>query len=366
MNEFRYLLTLQDPRGNPLGKPVVLVDFDVEPVREWARLEQFRNGTDLPALVSVVPNWDERMGEPFVDGLKAVCGGHEHLVPRSYFASAARARSRQLLADGVLKEGDYYRYLVTATKIRAAAEPAPAGRGLCIEVEEEFAPWNFRAQAPEDLAKPPWATAGKEHGLAADLPVFVPEAVLDEAAELTLRDPAVETGGVLIGSLCRDPSTGSAGLVVSGQIPATETVAGEAHLTFTPATWAAVNRALAARRDGSVIVGWWHSHPASQWCNPDCPEEARSKCPLKKAFFSDMDVNVHRAVFCQGYAVALVLTNTGEGIRHALYGWREGVVQRRAFQVSGCRRSPESYEAAGPAAEADQGAQSKCAARIET
>lgn len=359
--DFRYLLTLQDPQGSPLGRPVILADMDVEPVREWVRFERFLRGADVPSAVSILPQWDDRMGEPFVGGLRAVCEGSEHLIPRTFFAPAARARSRQLLADGILKEGDYYRYLVTATRV--AAKPSAERGRLSIEVEEDFAPWNYRAEAPEDLAELPLATVGREHGLASDLPVFVPEWVLDEAAELTLRDETVETGGVLIGFLCRHPSTERAGLVVTGQIAATDTVAGEAHLTFTPATWAAVSRALAARQDGSVIVGWWHSHPASQWCKPECSEEARAACPLKKSFFSDMDVNVHRAVFCQGYAVALVLTNTGREIRHALYGWREGMVQRRAFQVSGCRRPPESYEAPG---EPDQAAESTCAAKIET
>lgn len=318
----------------PLGRPQPLHGLDDEPVREWARFRSFlRRGRAMPGAVAVWPRWDERRGEPFVWGLRAGCDGDaEEEIPRRFFEPVVRGYARRLLEEGLLRKGDLYRYLITATPERA---PGPARAGLGIDIEEEPQPWPFLAVAPQQLIEEPVVTMGEEHADAGDVPVYLPGQVLEEAAELTLRDAAVETGGVLLGHLCRDPESGRAGVVAVAQIAATATKAGEAHLTFTPETWAEVTRARALRGDGSMIVGWWHSHPAAQWCHPDCSAEDRARCPLKHSFFSEMDVNVHRAVFCQGYAVALVLTNTGAGIWHALYGWRAGMVQRRAFQVTG-------------------------------
>lgn len=341
---FRFFLALETQDGQPLGGPWELVDLDDEPARECARFQSFlRRGTAVASPVTVVPRWDEKSGKPYVGGLRVLCDGIRNDVPRRFFEAEARRYSRQLLAEGVLQKGDLFRYVITA---RTGAQEAPAPAGLCIDVVEEPMSWRFLAAAPEDLVEAPVVPAGDEFGYSGDVPVYLPEHVLDEASELTLRNPEVETGGILIGYLCRHAESGRAGLVVAAQIAATETEAGEAHLTFTPRTWAAVHHALALRRDGSLIVGWWHSHPASQWCKPDCAEEARANCPLNRSFFSEMDVNVHRTVFCQGYSVALVLTNTENGIKHALYGWRNGLVQRRAFHVTGCRMPAEAYAAA--------------------
>jgi hypothetical protein len=54
-------------------------------------------------------------------------------------------------------------------------------------------------------------------------------------------------------------------------------------------------------------------------------------CPITSLFFSEHDVNLHEKIFPKAYSLALVVTNTEEGLRQALYGWRDALVQRRGF-----------------------------------
>ncbi|MEY2409101.1 MAG: hypothetical protein QOF48_1771, partial [Verrucomicrobiota bacterium] len=107
-------------------------------------------------------------------------------------------------------------------------------------------------------------------------------------------------------------------------------------LTFTPKTWAAARDTLALREQGEIMLGWWHSHPGKYWQRTSCakcPPERRRVCPIARNFFSSHDENLHETIFPKAYNVALVVTNTEEGLRQALYGWRDGRVQPRGFFI---------------------------------
>jgi len=52
-----------------------------------------------------------------------------------------------------------------------------------------------------------------------------------------------------------------------------------------------------------------------------------------RSFFSEDDVCLHETVFPAAYHTALVVTNTDEGLQHALFGWRHGMVGQRGFHI---------------------------------
>jgi hypothetical protein len=164
--------------------------------------------------------------------------------------------------------------------------------------------------------------------------VFVSPAVVEEATALTLDEGASETGGILIGHLHRDPVSGQVFVEITAQIPARHTVGSSVKLTFTADTWTDVRATIALRSHDEMMLGWWHSHPAREWCK-ECPPERQRACPLGAGFLSSDDRALHRAMFPRAFCVALVMTNTTDGARARLFGWRSGVLQPRGFRLLG-------------------------------
>ena len=64
---------------------------------------------------------------------------------------------------------------------------------------------------------------------------------------------------------------------------------------------------------------------------------ALDKVLVKHGFLSADDRALHRAVFPRAYSLALVVTDAGRGDpTFALFGWREGVLERRGFGAVPC------------------------------
>ena len=99
--------------------------------------------------------------------------------------------------------------------------------------------------------------------------------------------PKREVGGVLLGEAYR--YEGITYIEIAETLPAPLTRAGAAHVTFTPDTWAAVNREQAERFPHLRVVGWYHTHPRMD------------------VFLSGDDVFVHRHFFPEPWQVALVV-----------------------------------------------------------
>jgi hypothetical protein len=167
----------------------------------------------------------------------------------------------------------------------------------------------------------------------ADIPVFIPQRVLDEVESLTRAAGSMETGGILIGHLYHDPSLPDIAVVVTAQIPAQHTESQTTKLTFTAETWTSVQAALDLRRSGELMVGWFHSHPSFAFCKPECTPERRAKCALQKPFLSAEDLLLHRAVFPKAWQLALLCNHADAGLEHVLFGWRQGLIKRRSFTI---------------------------------
>jgi len=233
------------------------------------------------------------------------------------------------LANRLIDEGelgsDTYAFRVLAYPM---SDREPARFSMAIETVDTDPP-----VADGDLAEllPRATQCGDlaEH----DMPVFVPQRVLDECRELTALAGGQETGGILIGGLSRDTAKGEVFLNASAQIAAQYTVAGETSLAFTPETWTQVQAAIDLRQRGEIMLGWWHSHPIKAWC-AKCPAEKRKKCPLLVDYFSAQDRLLHRTVFPAAYSIALVVNELADDKQTiSMFGWNEGLVVQRGFQV---------------------------------
>lgn len=340
--------------GTALGQVPVAADW--EPAVEAARLCAHRQfglaaiGAD--AAVEFRPVWQAKLGEPYLSAVETVlavpgAGEVSCRVPTAYFKSLATAASVPLVNEGRLQAGEDFEYLVMAFPESPA--PAPSRRER-FALEEVPVPLLAKTSALAEFYSR--AVEGSRHD-AQDIPVFIPQAILDEADLLTRQSPAIEVASVLIGHLHRDASQGEIFLEVTAQIPARNSQGTSLKVTLGPETYQAVQSAIALRGAGEQWLGWFHSHPASAWCNPQCSPEARTQCPLQKVFFSADDCGVHRALFPKAHSIALLVTNTDAGLLHAVFSWRNGLIVQRGFHILDADQPPPP--AATPAAVATIG-----------
>jgi hypothetical protein len=243
----------------------------------------------------------------------------------TFFRRHARHLLEELAKEGrVSKDARLQFHLVALPR-----EAAPAGPAF--EVAEVSSALELRPVDLPDLTRNSLRFGEEQPG---ELPVFVPQPVIREMDDLAHAAGAVETGGVLIGHLTRDAASRELAVVITAQIAARHVEACRYELVFTPATWAAVRGAIALRGTRELILAWWHTHPFGAACKPECPPEQRRQCPLLlRDFFSEDDLLLHETVFPKAFHTALVITHTGNGLRHALYGWQEGVIRPRGFWI---------------------------------
>ena len=175
----------------------------------------------------------------------------------------------------------------------------------------------------------------------ADMPVLVGQSLLAEACNEAAEHPQREIGGLVLGTLHRDPTSGALFLEITclvsgeGTTPATAT-----SVTFTPDSFARARDMIRLRsRSGTpeMIVGWYHSHPF-RFCE-QCPLPAPPECLQKVLFYSADDLNVMESAFYQPDHVGLLAAvepRITPAIGHLpvkLFGWRNGETVARGFEV---------------------------------
>jgi proteasome lid subunit RPN8/RPN11 len=332
MVAYRYALELFAEDGRLLGQ--VPVDPDWEAALEWAAFAAVRRGL-LPALAAappgdVEPLWDAARGRPFVAGFRVRVAGAElgaaTDLPVTYFWPQAQRAAAAFVESGGLQAGAPFYFRVHAFAARAAAAANDDGAFSVDEV---------RLALPiDEQSLAPLVGASMRSGAEAEtdeIPVFVPRPVLNEVRARAREHPDVEIGGILVGALHRDPDLPEIFLEVTAQIPARHALSHATKVTFTAETWAAADAAIALRRRGEIMCGWYHSHP--DWCRR-CPIENRRRCTVSSDFFSADDVHLHRVCFARAYHVALLISdNINSGMTWSLYAWRLGLVTRRGFHI---------------------------------
>jgi hypothetical protein len=335
VNEFRYGLLLFKKDGSALGAASVAPDW--EPAVEWTRFYQARKGKAPfcgDGTASIQPLWDRTEGEPYIRVFRVAyesegrqAGAAE--FPTNYFSEVAAQASQEFVKRGKLETGDTYLFQAVAYPANGAAK-ADTGLDLAL-VEERPAVSLGEANLAE------YRQRSSPSGIvdADDMPVFIPQRVLDEAAALTRRYEGFETGGILIGRMHRDPNLPEIFAEVSAQVPAEHTQGTVAKLTFTAETWSAAHAAIRLRNQQEVYLGYWHSHPVREWCKSrECSPEKQKTCRLAKDFFSEDDSAVMRAAFHRAWSVGLVANDTAfTDLSFSLFGWREGKIHPRGFYL---------------------------------
>lgn len=344
---WRYAVQIFREDGSPVVQVPVTIDWD--PVQEWLRFTALRRGA-APALAlglecRIEPVWDPVRREPYLAGVRArqLDDRKARLtveIPDDYFHSAAHAAVARLVEEGRAEAGTPTRYLAVAfaedvetpppgrSERRFKARPSPPALVLGDGSQEAF-----MARAT--------ATLGSPAETADDIPVFLPEEVLLETSALARAVEARETGGVLIGRLHRDDLLGGLFLEVTAQVPARHVDASLLHLTFTSETWTGIRSAIDLRRQGEIMVGYWHSHPVREWCKA-CPEERQRNCSLRADFYSGEDRHLHRTIFPRGYSIALVVNDIGfADPTFSMFGWRDGLIAARGFHMTSASPAPQ-------------------------
>ena len=317
-----------------IGQIAVAVDW--EPAREWAEFLALRRGTiDIDGGdAEIVPSWDPKLGEPYLSGFRVALEGNgsgpsSTEFPIGYFKALATEGSAHFVNKGELKAGEPFRYVVAAFPKQ---EQTGAASGPLFVSEDLSPPLPLKDGLLGAVSRRAWQH-GESHP--DDLPVFVPQSVLDHAVALSGEAGALETGGILIGHLYRDQHIPEIFAEVTAQLPARHTQARSTKLTFTAETWTDIRAALDLRRTGEIMLGWWHSHPVREWCK-DCAIERQRVCGMASDFFSTHDQALHRTVFPRAYNIALVVNYVGfSQPTFSMFGWRRGMIQSRGFQVRG-------------------------------
>jgi hypothetical protein len=335
-------LILYRSDGTVLGQATVEADW--EPAAEWTRFTAVRQGlfeiSEKPQM-AILPLWNTKLGRPYLRGFRVdlrSSGPHSATASgdftTEYFSALAHEASTQLVDRGHLKPGDTFFYVPMATRSKCSSVPGRPERRFTAD--EVIPPVPVR-DSPLAAFLDRSSSVGESDPL--DMPVFVPGSMLAEVS-VRVRDAGDrETGGILIGQLHRDRDQPEVFIEVTGQIPASSADADLTTLRFTVETWDEVQATLDRRHDGEIMVGWWHSHPQQAWRRKRAASKRKERrrieaCLKSGDFFSESDRRLHRTVFPRAYSIALVVNDLADGHDCAMFGWRQGRIERRGFNIT--------------------------------
>jgi proteasome lid subunit RPN8/RPN11 len=325
---FRFEAVVADAAGALVHRQAV---DDLQPIVEDMRFAAVRTGV-LPndgrrCRITLTPIWSER-GAPRVAVISAQLGA----VRKAY----GPAMAADLLRAAALEQAP----------IAAALEHEGARLEWWLEAHprEEHAEHHVTRftmttrQRPLPLVEGPLRVFGLSDDLvtyADPVAIAIQGSVLGAVREETSRNLDVERADILLGHVVLDEARRIA-VVVTDRIPAVrETTASREHFAFSPLTFEAARRAVAARPDGAVVVGWAHTHPPP--CGGDCLRTV-PPCRNDTLFLSaPADRRVHRACFSMPYMLALV-SGKAAGRRASdpevrAWGWRDAAIVAREFIV---------------------------------
>lgn len=341
-NDYLYAICLFRPDGKPLVEQPV--DVDWEPAVEWIRFLGVRqrklSATGAPTRVVIEPKWHPTEGQPCVVALCVMIKQNDDQqvhgeLPISYFAPLATNASMELVKKGVLQVGELFRYLVVAYPVRPGgqADAHPA----VFSIQELNPSLPLKQSSLADFARRSVQYGQNSiHTDIPEIPVFLPQEILEETADLSRKAGALETGGILIGHVHQDPSLPEIFVEVTAQIPARYSRCELMQLTFTPDTWSAVSTSIQLRKKNEIMLGWWHSHSYLKQLEKNDDSNRPTVLPHHNnaTFLSDEDLALHRTCFPRAYSLALLVAEGQcSGLTWALFGWNTGIICPRHFQV---------------------------------
>ena len=329
-DQYCYAITLSGTNGNEVEQRSVAIDWD--PALEWTRFEALRRRhpcSSAGARPWIEPIWGDS-GQPDVRGFRVhLARGEESFsvaFPRQYFDAPAKSLGAECVAAGRLEADEVVHYRVTA--FPSDRSPAPKDSDM-LDVDEVTTPPRIEGSERVDFAGKTLIGAFN----ATDIPVVVPDRVVEEVRSLTLRSQGSETGGFLLGHLSRDDDlTADVSVNITVQLEAGHTLSELTRLTFTAQTWTDLRERMRLRNRNELLLGWWHSHPVREWDCKVCLPESQRRCPLAGDFFSEHDRALHRAVFSSAYSVGMVANDVAfSKMTFSMFGWRQGLLEARGF-----------------------------------
>lgn len=327
---FQFATEFTGPDAQPLGQHPIEPDW--LPAEEALRFEWLRQGHDSPIRASdihITPQWTEA-GAPYVASVSVTASGTPSVsIPVSFFRAEARKIESALVEQEKLKKGDSYTFKTLAY---ARARPSAPLKPDVFNIEEEEVEPPLTERDIDELVSQS-TTDDEAAESESALRVFIPQSILDETRALGEAAGNIETGGILIGHVHRDPARSVIFLEVTAQIPAAHTSASATSLSFSDDTWLAARAAIAIRNRNEQPILWWHSHPSKWFCNETCPMEQRLKCAMQQSFLSADDLLLHRTVFSKAWQAALLVNVADAGTTHTVWGWSEGSVRQISFRV---------------------------------
>jgi proteasome lid subunit RPN8/RPN11 len=171
--------------------------------------------------------------------------------------------------------------------------------------------------------------------------VFLPEHIVQEMIDDSMKNHVKEVAGFLLGHLYQDPDSDRLFVVCNAQLLANgvdldleKTQSSSlTHFQFSPETFLKAEAMLRLRNKKEILIGWWHSHPWIFSCEK-CKKE--DSCDCSSLFFSNDDVAVMEAAFSLPYQIAIVIGGTSENPQKAvaqMYGWKDGLIISRDFET---------------------------------
>ncbi len=333
---YKMRLEFFDEGGSPLLE-VPLTEQDFARAVESAFFDGLRRGkfTEYaPPLADarIEPRFTLKNGSPTASGFRVLMptpDGAEHRF--DFGAPFLKSHAQRILVDRVVQgevEPGTIQYRLAAY---LDDTPETSAAGIRFEPDEPTIP--IRKVRRASLGRTVlWDDPSGE-----DLPVLVSRHVLEDAVQTAAEAPEREVGGFLLGHLCRDDDTNELFLWATAHVPAEGTDATATSVTFTAETWARARDVVALRGEGEIFAGWVHSHPF-RFC-AECPNPPKPDCVGKVLFFSPEDHFLMEVTFAQPFMVALqtAVEPRLKGILGHLpvrmYGWRDGVVVPRGFEV---------------------------------
>jgi hypothetical protein len=333
---------LHRERGGPViaVEPVTSRDL-VDPLAElWFETElragaEVRSLAEVRARATLVWREDAKIGR-YAAGFELVrCDGPDgastRYFPRESLGHVASRKAMELIAEGVLAAGDRYYYGLEAGDLEAMVrgpEGALAPRFAPLPLAPLLEKAESREMLPEDR----------------DYPVLFTRHAHARAERISraggAQRPPVESGGLLVGPLCRCPDTGEVFAVIVDVIDAAGSEATKYSLTFSGETWSRIQTILRARRSQPasryhVLTGSTHGHNFAPFEGAD-PCEACALvevCTRSSAHLSSDDRTWSRAVFhATPWQLSQVFGHDARmGHSEAFYGQRQGALERRGY-----------------------------------
>jgi proteasome lid subunit RPN8/RPN11 len=285
------------------------------------------NGSDSPRTKGF------RVTIPLDDG-----GEHGCDFDIGYFRASANHLRAELLRTGQLTSEQQLYYRLNA--FLDEGEPSRPANKLALSLGPPTQTTSIVTGCRSDFGP---AVVWDESGHA-DLPALIELGVLEEAVDEAKANPDCEIGGFLLGHVFRDAASGEVFVAVTGLATASGTTESSGtSVTFTPASFAQVRNMTKLRGAGESVIGWYHSHPFKLCA--ECPLPTPPECIAKVLFYSQDDMHLMETTFEQPYMIGLLVAvepRIEGAVGHLpvkLYGWCQGEIQERGFDVVGTVRT---------------------------